>query len=88
MLPGRALETVILLLGVLVVSVFGLAPGQSHRTLGIEVPQYGCASRRRSKVGKVDGRRRLAYTAFDIRDRDDLHGRWMIVQHRHPGSRS
>lgn len=43
-LPGRALETVILLVSVLVVSVFGLAPGQSHRALGIEVLIVGAVA--------------------------------------------
>jgi hypothetical protein len=40
-LPGRALETVVLLVGVLVVSVFGLAPGQGRTTVGIEVLSVG-----------------------------------------------
>ena len=36
-LPDRALETVLLLLGVLLVSVVGLIPGQSHVALGAEL---------------------------------------------------
>jgi hypothetical protein len=36
-LPERGLETVLLLLGVLVVSVIGLIPGQGHVALGIEL---------------------------------------------------
>lgn len=36
-LPERALETVLLLLGVLLVSVVGLIPGQSHVALGVEL---------------------------------------------------
>src|ERR1700722_6987557 len=36
-LPGRAAGTLGTLLSVLVVSSFGLAPGQSNRTLGVEV---------------------------------------------------
>ena len=36
-LPERALETVLLLLGVLLVSVVGLIPGQSHVALGLEL---------------------------------------------------
>jgi len=36
-LPERALETVLLLLGVLLVSVIGLIPGQSHVALGAEL---------------------------------------------------
>jgi hypothetical protein len=36
-LPERALATVLLLVGVLVVSLIGLAPGQSRTALGIEL---------------------------------------------------
>ena len=36
-LPERALETVMLLLGALLVSIVGLIPGQSHVALGIEL---------------------------------------------------
>jgi modulator of FtsH protease len=36
-LPDRALETVLLLLVVLLVSIVGLIPGQSHGVLGIEL---------------------------------------------------
>ncbi len=36
-LPERALQTLLLLLGVLVVSVLGLAPGQGRRALGTEL---------------------------------------------------
>lgn len=36
-LPERALETVMLLVGALVVSVVGLVPGQSHQALGAEL---------------------------------------------------
>lgn len=36
-LPERALETMLLLLGVLVVSIAGLVPAQSHVALGAEV---------------------------------------------------
>ena len=36
-LPERALETLLLLLGVLVVSILGLMPGQSHVALGLEL---------------------------------------------------
>jgi hypothetical protein len=36
-LPERALETVALLVGALVVSVAGLIPGQSHQALGAEL---------------------------------------------------
>jgi hypothetical protein len=36
-LPERALETVLLLLSVVVVSIIGLVPGQDHVALGIEL---------------------------------------------------
>jgi modulator of FtsH protease len=36
-LPERGLETLMLLLGVLVVSIAGLLPGQSHAALGLEL---------------------------------------------------
>lgn len=36
-LPERALETLLLLLGVLIVSICGLMPGQSHVALGLEL---------------------------------------------------
>lgn len=36
-LPERALETVLLLLGALLVSIVGLIPGQGHVALGIEL---------------------------------------------------
>lgn len=40
-LPGRAGEAIVLLLTVLVVSTFGLVPGQSPRVLGAEVLGFG-----------------------------------------------
>lgn len=36
-LPERALETLLLLLGVLIVSIVGLMPGQGHVALGLEL---------------------------------------------------
>src|ERR1700691_2621697 len=36
-LPGRAAGTLGILLSTLVVSSFGLAPGQSHRVFGVEI---------------------------------------------------
>lgn len=36
-LPERGLETIMLLVGVLVVSIIGLIPGQGHVALGIEL---------------------------------------------------
>jgi modulator of FtsH protease len=42
-LPGRALETLVLLLSVLVISIAGLIPGQSHVALGLEVLLIGLA---------------------------------------------
>jgi len=40
-LPGRAAGTLGTLLSVLVVCIFGLAPGQSNRTLGVEILATG-----------------------------------------------
>jgi hypothetical protein len=40
-LPERGLETVLLLLAVLVVSLVGLIPGQTHTALGIELLAVG-----------------------------------------------
>jgi hypothetical protein len=40
-LPGRAAGTLGTLLSVLVVGIFGLAPGQSHRILGVEILATG-----------------------------------------------
>ncbi|HEY6812159.1 MAG TPA: hypothetical protein VI074_05655 [Propionibacteriaceae bacterium] len=40
-LPGRAGEAIVLLLTVLVVSTFGLVPGQSPRVLGAEILGFG-----------------------------------------------
>lgn len=42
-LPERALETVVVLLSVVVVSVIGLIPGQSHVALGVELLTLGLA---------------------------------------------
>lgn len=64
-LPGRALETVILLVSVLAVSIFALAPGQSHRTLAIEVLVVGVVAtwavativiRHPGELGRLPGR--------------------------------
>jgi hypothetical protein len=40
-LPERALETVVLLVGVLLISLVGLVPGQSHVALGLELLLVG-----------------------------------------------
>lgn len=42
-LPERGLETIVLLLGVLLVSVVGLIPGQSEVALGLELLVLGVA---------------------------------------------
>ncbi|HEV7616109.1 MAG TPA: hypothetical protein VGO36_07750 [Solirubrobacterales bacterium] len=42
-LPERALETILLLLVVLLVSIVGLVPGQSHVALGVELLAVGLA---------------------------------------------
>ncbi len=43
-LPERALQTVLLLLAVVVVSILGLVPGQSRTALGVELLVAGLAS--------------------------------------------
>jgi peptidoglycan/LPS O-acetylase OafA/YrhL len=43
-LPERALEALVLLLGVLVISIIGLIPGQDHVALGIELLLTGLAA--------------------------------------------
>ncbi len=40
-LPERALETLVLLLGVVVVSIVGLIPGQTRTALGVELATVG-----------------------------------------------
>jgi modulator of FtsH protease len=42
-LPGRAIETLALLVGVLLVSSVGLVPGQSMQMLGGEILVIGCS---------------------------------------------
>lgn len=42
-LPERALEALVMLLGVLVISILGLIPGQDHIALGIELLLTGLA---------------------------------------------
>jgi hypothetical protein len=42
-LPERALETILLLLVVLLVSIVGLVPGQGHVALGVELLVVGLA---------------------------------------------
>jgi modulator of FtsH protease len=39
--PDRALQTLLLLLGALIVSFFGLAPGQSETAVGVELAATG-----------------------------------------------
>jgi modulator of FtsH protease len=43
-LPDRALQTVVLLLNVVVISIIGLIPGQGHGALGIELLLFGSAT--------------------------------------------
>jgi hypothetical protein len=45
-LPERALESVLLLLSVVIVSIIGLIPGQSHIALGAELLAAGLGFRR------------------------------------------
>jgi modulator of FtsH protease len=65
-LPERALETILLLVAVLLVSIAGLIPGQSHVALGLELLTIGlvvgAVIARLSTVSgdpKYDGRHRL-----------------------------
>jgi hypothetical protein len=71
-LPERAIETLAMLMAVLIVSVFGLMPGQGHVAIGAEVLGVGLAV-----LGIV-----LAlphgYTGVDEEPRFWLWGRWAI----------
>ncbi len=72
-LPERGLETVAMLLGVLLVSIVGLIPGQSHVALGVEVLVLAAAliafiGRLPSKyTGPDDVPRSWSYTRWGLR---------------------
>jgi hypothetical protein len=67
-LPGRAAGTLGILVGALVVSGFGLAPGQGNRVLGLEIAAAGAAL--------------VAQAVFVTRKTDTEHARssW-VVEH-------
>ena len=73
-LVERALESLILLLAILVVSIIGLIPGQGHAALGIELLVAGCAItlsvvvllRTSLPVGWRHIRRRRGWLAFRL----------------------
>jgi hypothetical protein len=69
-LPERALETVILLIGVLVVSIAGLLPGQSPTALGIELLALALA------LAAGIARLPTGRPAPDQGEREWLHRRW------------
>jgi modulator of FtsH protease len=71
-LPERALETVLLLLGVLLVSIVGLVPGQSEVALGIELLAVSLA------VGFVIARLPTTYSAGQGEPRAWLWARWSV----------
>ncbi len=71
-LPERALETVLLLLAVLLVSVVGLIPGQSHVALGAELLAVSLV------LGGVIARLPTTYSAGAQAPRVWLWGRWAI----------
>jgi modulator of FtsH protease len=71
-LPERALETVLLLLGVLLVSVIGLIPGQSHVALGLELLFVTLI------LGAVIARLPTIHEAAAVERRAWLWGRWSV----------
>jgi hypothetical protein len=71
-LPERALETVLLLLGVLLVSVVGLVPGQSHVALGAELLAVSLI------LGAVIARLPTSHEKGVAEPRAWLWGRWSV----------
>jgi hypothetical protein len=71
-LPERALETVLLLLGVLLVSVVGLIPGQGESALGAELLGVSLI------LGAVIARLPTSYSADREEPRGWLWGRWSV----------
>jgi hypothetical protein len=68
-LPERALETLLLLLGVLIVSIVGLMPGQGHVALGLEL--LGIAAIVTAIVFRLP-----ALSGTDDEGRELRHWRW------------
>ncbi len=71
-LPERALETVALLVSVLLISIVGLVPGQSHVALGAEVLGLALA------LALFIGRLPTSYTGPDEVPRAWSLGRWAL----------
>jgi len=71
-LPERALETVLLLLGVLLVSVVALIPGQSEAALGVELLALSLV------LGGVIARLPTSHPAGGREPRAWLWGRWSV----------
>jgi modulator of FtsH protease len=71
-LPERALETVLLLLGVLLVSVVGLIPGQDNVALGAELLGVSLV------LGAVIARLPTSHEARVSEPRAWLWGRWSV----------
>jgi hypothetical protein len=71
-LPDRALETVLLLLGVLLVSIVGLIPGQSHVALGTELLVVGLV------LGTVIARLPMIRATTEREPRAWIWGRWAV----------
>jgi hypothetical protein len=71
-LPERALETVLLLIGVLLVSVVGLIPNQSHTALGAELLAISLV------VGTAVARLPTIHAAAVRAPRGWLWARWMV----------
>jgi modulator of FtsH protease len=67
-LPSRALATLVLLLGVVVVSIVGLTPGQSRSALGVELAVVGLLTA--VAAGFMTARRQSG-------DRSGASARWM-----------
>jgi hypothetical protein len=70
--PERALETVLLLLAVLLVSVVGLVPGQSHVALGLELIVISLL------IGLVIVSLPMIYDSAADEPRGWIWGRWSI----------
>jgi modulator of FtsH protease len=70
-LPERALETVLLLLGVLLISVVGLIPGQDEVALGAELLGVSLI------LGAVIARLPTTHESF-VGERAWLWGRWSV----------
>jgi modulator of FtsH protease len=71
-LPDRALETVMLLVGALVISVIGLIPGQSHHALGGELLVFTVL------LGVFLARLPVIHTTAGVEPPGGVWARWVI----------